>query len=55
LKELRKFKEPYVTGTEVVIPTEKPVPRIIGLDDEMLITLREIRDILKNKRKGNTV
>jgi membrane protein YdbS with pleckstrin-like domain len=55
LKELRKFKEPYVTGTEVVIPTEKPVPRIKGLDDEMLITLREIRDILKNRRKDNTV
>jgi membrane protein YdbS with pleckstrin-like domain len=55
LKELRRFKEPYVTGTEVVIPTEKPVPRTQSLDDEMLITLREIRDILKNKRKGNTV
>jgi uncharacterized membrane protein YdbT with pleckstrin-like domain len=55
LKELRKFKEPYVTGTEVVIPTEKPVPRIKGLDDEMLITLLEIRDILKNRRKDNTV
>jgi membrane protein YdbS with pleckstrin-like domain len=55
LKELRKFKEPYVTGTEVVIPTEKPVPRTESLDDEMLITLREIRDILKNRRKDNTV
>ena len=55
LKELRKFKEPYVTGTEVVIPTEKLVPRTESLDDEMLITLREIRDILKNKRKDNTV
>jgi membrane protein YdbS with pleckstrin-like domain len=49
LKELRKLKEPYVTGTEVVIPTEKPAPRMEGLDDEMLITLREIRDILKKK------
>ncbi len=55
LKELRKFKEPYVTGTEVVIPTEKPVPRVEGLDDEMLITLREIRDILRNGKKGNAV
>jgi membrane protein YdbS with pleckstrin-like domain len=51
LKELRKFKEPYVTGTEVVHPTEEPVPRMEGLDDEILITLREIRDILRNKRK----
>ena len=53
LKELRKFKEPYVTGTEVVHPTEEPVPRMEGLDDEILITLREIRDILKNTRKQN--
>ncbi len=50
LKELRKFKEPYVTGTEVVHPTEEPVPRMEGLDDEILITLREIRDILRNKK-----
>jgi len=55
LKELRKFKEPYVTGTEVVVPAEEPVPRMKGLDDEMLITLREIRDILRNRTKGNTL
>jgi membrane protein YdbS with pleckstrin-like domain len=50
LNELRKFKAPYVTGTEVVHPTEEPVPRMEGLDDEILITLREIRDILKSKK-----
>ena len=55
LKELRKFKEPYVTGTEVVVPTEKMVPRTESLDSEMLVTLREIRDILINRRKDNTV
>ena len=55
LKELRKFKEPYVTGTEVIIPTEKSVPRMEDLDDEMLATLREIRDILRNRRKDNTI
>jgi len=49
LKELRKFREPYVTGTEVVYPTEEPSPRREGLDDEILGTLREIRDILKEK------
>jgi len=53
LKELRKFKEPYVTGTEVVHPTEEPVPRMEGLEDEILITLREIRDILKNRSENN--
>jgi len=51
LKELRKFKEPYVTGTEVVIPTDEPVPKMEGLDDEILTTLREIRDILRNRKK----
>ncbi len=51
LRELRKFKEPYVTGTEVVYPTEETVPKMEGLDDEILITLREIRDILRNRRK----
>jgi membrane protein YdbS with pleckstrin-like domain len=50
LKELRKFKEPYVTGTEVVIPREEPVPKMLGLDDEMLTTLREIRDILRSRK-----
>ena len=53
LKELRKFKDPYVFGTEVVHPKEEPVPRMESLDDEILITLREIRDILKNKRENS--
>ena len=47
IKELRRFREPYVTGTELVHPIEEPVPRTEGLDDEILITLREIRDILR--------
>jgi membrane protein YdbS with pleckstrin-like domain len=51
LNELRKFREPYVTGTEVVRRVEEPVPRMEGLDDEMLITLREIRDILMSLKK----
>jgi uncharacterized membrane protein YdbT with pleckstrin-like domain len=54
LKELRKFKEPYVTGTEVVHPTEESIPRIEGLDDEVLVTLREIRDILRSRREDNS-
>ncbi len=48
LGELRKFRDPYVTGTEVVLPHEEPVSRLSdSLDDEMLITLREIRDVLE--------
>jgi len=50
LNELRKFKTPYVTGTEVVHPIEEHVPRMEGLDDEILITLREIRDILRSQK-----
>jgi len=49
LKELRRFRDPYVTGTELVLPVEEPVPRGPGLDDEMLITLREIRDLLRRQ------
>jgi len=52
LNELRKFKAPYVTGTEVIHPIEEPIPRTEGLDDEILITLREIRDILKTEKSS---
>ena len=52
LQELRKFRDPYVTGTEVVRQYEDPVPRHSdSLDDEILLTLREIRDLLKRERK----
>jgi membrane protein YdbS with pleckstrin-like domain len=51
LNELRKFRAPYVIGTEVVHPIEEPVPRMEGLEDEILITLREIRDILRSQKK----
>lgn len=50
LNELRRFKFPYVTGTEVVYPEDEPVPRLDNLDDEILITLREIRDMLRNQK-----
>jgi membrane protein YdbS with pleckstrin-like domain len=53
LVELRKFKEPYTTGTEVVYPKEESVPQTPGLDDEILTTLREIRDILRNKQENS--
>ncbi len=50
LNELRRFKSPYVMGTEVVHPEEEPVPRGPGLEDEMLIALREIRDLLRERK-----
>lgn len=52
LNELRKFKTPYVTGTEVIHPIEGSVPTIKGLDDEILITLHEICDILKELKES---
>jgi membrane protein YdbS with pleckstrin-like domain len=50
LKELRKFKEPYTTGTEVVLPTEESVANNLQTNEEMLFTLREIRDLLKAQK-----
>ncbi len=52
LRELRKFKGSYVTGTEVVHPEEDPVPRIDdSLEDEILLVLREIRDLLRREKE----
>jgi len=48
LQELRRFRDPYVTGTEVVLSRDETVPRLSdSLDDEMLTTLHEIRDTLE--------
>lgn len=46
LAELRKVREPYATFTEVK-KGDEPIPRGPGLDDEILLILREIRDLLK--------
>jgi uncharacterized membrane protein YdbT with pleckstrin-like domain len=49
LNELRKFRTPYTTTTEPD-KAETPAQKGTGLDDEMLTTLREIRDLLKENR-----
>ena len=50
LRELRRFREPYTTGTEVVAPRGETIPRSDStLDDEILIALQDIREILKTK------
>ncbi|MGY5858831.1 MAG: PH domain-containing protein [Candidatus Thorarchaeota archaeon] len=50
LGELRKFRDPYTTGTEVVFPRDDAVPRLEGtLDDEILTAIRDIREILRTK------
>lgn len=52
LRELRKFKDPYVTGTEIVQAEEEPIPTEDEyLEDEILSVLREIRDLLKKEKK----
>ena len=52
LRELRKFKGSYVTGTEIVRPEEDPVPRSDdSLEDEILLVLREIRDLLRKEKE----
>ena len=49
LAEMRKVRDPYVLGTEVSTPYEEPIARMDGsLDDEILITLREMRELLRN-------
>ena len=50
LGELRKFRDPYTTATEVVFPREETIPRLDGsLDDEILMAIRDIREILRTK------
>jgi membrane protein YdbS with pleckstrin-like domain len=51
LKELRKFKDPYVTGTEVVHPREDySATGDSTIEDEVLSVLREIRDLLRERK-----
>lgn len=50
LRELRRYRDPYTLGTEVVVPRDGAVPRSDeSLDDEILLALRDIREILKTK------
>lgn len=50
LQELRKYRHPYATATEIIPGIDEVIPDIPdSLDDEILKTLREIRDILREK------
>jgi membrane protein YdbS with pleckstrin-like domain len=47
LQELRRYRGQYALTTEVVRREEEPVPKLPGrFDDDMLRTLREIRELL---------
>ncbi len=49
LFEMRKLRTPYATGTEVVAE-DRPVPRMDdSLQDEILVAIRDIREILRTK------
>jgi membrane protein YdbS with pleckstrin-like domain len=50
LRELRRFKEPYVVGTEGSVVASKSTTEATGADGEMLATLKEIRDLLRAKQ-----
>jgi membrane protein YdbS with pleckstrin-like domain len=52
LTELRKFRAPYVTTTETVRPTGRPPLQGEELNLELLATLREIRDMLREERRA---
>ena len=50
LRELRRFRDPYTTGTEVVVPQDELVQKSDStLDDEILLALRDIKEILRTK------
>jgi membrane protein YdbS with pleckstrin-like domain len=52
LRELRRFKGSYVTGTEVVLPEdETSAPAGESLEEEVLRVLYEIRDLLRRQRE----
>ncbi|MGD2201666.1 MAG: PH domain-containing protein [Candidatus Bathyarchaeota archaeon] len=50
LNELRKFRAPYVSENGLGYSEDKRVPEVEGLDDEILVTLREIRNLLRDMR-----
>jgi membrane protein YdbS with pleckstrin-like domain len=50
IREMRRFKEPYVTGTEVLQPEDETVIRVGGtIEEEVLRVLYEIRELLRNR------
>jgi len=50
LREMRRFKDPYVTGTEVIFPEDEKVISIGGtVEEEVLKVLYEIRELLRDR------
>ncbi len=52
LQELRKFRAPYATGTEAAAYGDFDIPKLPdSLDDEILMTLRDMKTILEDISK----
>ncbi len=52
LQELRKYRSPYVTGTEPGTYRDDEIPKLPdSLDDEILMTLRDMKTILEDISK----
>ncbi|MHA2427162.1 MAG: PH domain-containing protein [Candidatus Hermodarchaeia archaeon] len=52
LQELRKFQAPYTTGTEHAVFGDAEIPKLAdSLDDEILMTLRDMKTILEDISK----
>jgi membrane protein YdbS with pleckstrin-like domain len=49
LQELRRFITPYVTGTEIPRPDDFFPETSGNIDDEILLVLRDIRDLLRDR------
>ncbi|MHA2064969.1 MAG: PH domain-containing protein [Candidatus Thorarchaeota archaeon] len=50
LRELRRFKDPYVTGTEVVLPQDDSFIRVgSSIEEEVLKVLEDIRNLLRDR------
>jgi membrane protein YdbS with pleckstrin-like domain len=52
LQEIRRFRTPYTTGTETAAFWEEGIPKLPdSLDDEILLTLRDMRALLEDISK----
>lgn len=52
LQELRRYRTPYTTGTEAAAVWDEDIPKLPdSLDDEILMTLRDMKAILEDISK----
>ena len=49
LAELRKFRDPYVTGTEVCFPSDAFIPECAKVNKVLMETMKDIKKLLEEK------